>query len=133
MRLDYFERGKNMLTNYVGRRRVEVTEYRLCFYKDETGGYAFDCDKDGNLSDKLTDCAMENYRECMEHPERFPYYWNDVRKHTYTYTENAHGTCECGREVSLYNQYMGACECECGRWYNLFGQELNPPSAWEEW
>ena len=43
----------------------------------------------------------------------------------------AHGTCVCGSEVYLYNQYMGACECEnCGRWYNLFGQEIMPPEMW---
>lgn len=122
-----------MLKNIVERKHREIEEYRLCFYTDETGGYAFDCDKDGNLSDELTDCANGNYRECMAHPEKFPYLWNKVCKHTRTYTDEAHGTCDCGREVYLYNQYMGACECECGRWYNLFGQELSPPTAWEEW
>lgn len=41
------------------------------------------------------------------------------------------GECECGETVTLYNQYLGACECpKCGRWYNIWGQELNPPHTW---
>lgn len=44
----------------------------------------------------------------------------------------AHGTCSCGREVFLWDQYQGACECECGKWYNLFGQELVPPEYWHD-
>ena len=48
------------------------------------------------------------------------------------YKEPAHGTCICGEEVSLWDQYYGACECpKCGRWYNLFGQELVAPEHWE--
>ena len=117
-----------MLKNITRRERKTVTAYQIEFLNGE-GGYGFDCDKDGNLLN-MTDCAMENYKRCMEHPESWEV-WNKKIKNTWSYTEPAHGTCICGREVELWDQYRGACQCECGRWYNLFGQELLDPMYWE--
>lgn len=120
-----------MLKNFVPRERVTEVSYSLQYFYDCNGGFSFPCDKDGNVLPGLTDAALKNLCECREHPERFEYP-GEVVKEVHRYTENAHGTCDCGREVYLYDEYMGACECECGRWYNLFGQELKPPCAWEE-
>ena len=59
--------------------------------------------------------------------------FNKIIEYEHSIRDNAHGTCECGNEVELYDEYYGACQCEkCGKWYNLFGQELNPPTYWEE-
>ena len=74
---------------------------------------------------------MKNLLWCLENPDKFKHF-GEVRTNRKRVHDNAHGTCECGREVYLFNQYMGACECKCGRWYNLFGQELNDPTTWSE-
>ena len=122
-----------MLQNYTPVRHYTVKEYRLTFYYDRNSGCAFPCDEHGNLLDDLTDDAIENYKWCMEHPEKFALF-NEVIKHEYMTYDNAHGTCDCGNEVELFNEYMGACQCEkCGQWYNLFGQKLLPPTMWNEW
>jgi hypothetical protein len=80
--------------------------------------------------------AQINYRYALEHEDKYVRF-NRVIKRERDYKELAHGTCECGEEVYLQNEYMGACECpNCGRWYNLFGQELNPVNTWsngEDW
>ena len=56
------------------------------------------------------------------------YIGRDMRTHTCNI-----GKCECGNEVMLMDQHMGAAECpECGQWYNLFGQKLKPPEDWED-
>lgn len=118
-----------MLHNIQPRERKTVVEYQIAFDDGYHNGFGFPCDAEGNLLPDLHECAVKNYKECMEHPEKFAR-WNEVITMRRSFTENAHGTCECGREVMLYDQYYGACECECGRWYNLFGQELLPPGEW---
>lgn len=121
-----------MLKNYVPRSSRVLEEHQLVFYYDDNGGFGFPCDAAGNVCiSELTDCAMHNLSECMAHPERFQHY-AEVRTSRRRITDHAHGVCECGKRVYLYDQYMGACECECGRWYNLFGQELLPPTGWED-
>ena len=120
-----------MLKDFQPRRRVTEDRYEIRFFYDENGGYAFPCDKDGNLAE-MTECARKNYKHCIEHPEEF-LYWNEKHHWRETHTENASGICECGNRVQLWDQYLGACECEeCGRWYNLFGQSLKRPEHWEE-
>ena len=120
-----------MIKDFTPRQRVTEDMYEIRFYYDENGGFAFPCDKDWNLAE-MTECAMENYKYCMAHPEEF-LFWNDKHHWKRTYMENASGTCRCGNHVVLWDQYLGACECEnCGTWYNVFGQELNPPSTWED-
>ena len=121
-----------MIKNYVPAERKKEISYDLIFYyNEERGGFGFPCDQAGNLLPFRFDAARENYEYCMAHPEEFETF-AEVRKFVSRYTEPAHGTCTCGSEVTLYDQYCGACQCEkCGRWYNLFGQELLPPEQWE--
>lgn len=122
-----------MLKNYIPSSTRILEEHSLVFFFDETGGFAFPCDKNGNVTiSELSDCAMENLTDCMAHPERFERF-AEIRTERRKIKNPAHGTCVCGSEVYLYNQYMGACECPgCDRWYNLFGQEIMPPEKWEE-
>ena len=115
------------------RHRESKTYYERCFEYAPHCGYGFPCDEQGNvLFDEMTDCAIKNYHDCIngKYPEHIDI---GVRKHTHTWTENAIGICDkCGKEVELYDEYCGACQCQCGQWYNMFGQEINPPSMWQE-
>ena len=119
-----------MLKNFVEREPKTDVTYSLEFDYADGSGFAFDCDAKGNVFPLEYECARENLKHCLEHPEEFEE-WKRVRRYVNHYTEPAHGTCTCGREVYLIDQYYGACECECGRWYNLYGQELLPPEQWE--
>lgn len=123
-----------MLQNIVDSCYETSVWYEVEFLVDRNGGLGFPCDADGNVNLKnMTDAAKENYKWAMEHPEKFPYSFNEVRRHESKWRNPAHGKCECGNEVYLVNQYMGACQCdECGRWYNMSGQPLNPPEYWYE-
>ena len=121
-----------MLENIVRpERRLEIT-YGLRFFVDSCGGFEFPCDKDGNVSlDKMSDAAIENYKYCMEHSEKYSYAYNEIHEYRRWIKDNPYGTCHCGERVELYDEYMGACQCQkCGQWYNLFGQELLPPDEW---
>ena len=119
-----------MLKNYVGREYKEEIHFSLEFTDGEGSGYSFPCDQAGNVFPLEYQCARDNLQYCLDHPEEFVD-WKRVEREVRKYTEPAHGTCSCGREVYLWDQYYGACECECGKWYNLFGQELLPPDQWE--
>ena len=121
-----------MIQNYVPSERKTITEYDLVFDDGYRNGFAFACDENGKVFDDLPKPALENYKWCLENPDRFVRF-NKVMPYTYTVREVAHGTCHCGNEVYLHDEYYGACQCEeCGQWYNLFGQEINPPEDWEE-
>lgn len=120
-----------MLKNLKPRERKTEVYYTVDFDIDRNSGFTFPCDVDGNVL-LWNDGLRQNYEHCLAHPEKFVSY-NKVIRHVRHFTENARGTCICGAEVELYDQYYGACECEkCGRWYNLFGQELVAPKYWEE-
>lgn len=125
-----------MLKNYHRRERHTIVGYSLNFMYDSNSGCSFPCDPAGNVTiSELSECAVQNLLDCTAHPERFTEY-AVVEREERKVTDPAHGTCECGREVYLYNQFCGACECECGRWYNLFGQEVASPEQWsdgEDW
>jgi len=122
-----------MLKNYTPKEWQTIVEHELVFYYDDNGGFAFPCDASGNVdTSELSPFAINNLTDCMKHPEKFKYF-NQVRTERRRVCDPAHGICECGEEVYLWDEYMGACECpNCGRWYNLFGQELNPPSSWAD-
>lgn len=125
-----------MLKNYTPSEWIEEDFYELTFDDGHGNGCAFDCDADGNVftyPDPMVDKARRaNLANCLANPERYKRY-NKVVKYTRRFKEPAHGQCDCGAEVYLVNQYMGACECDlCGKWYNLFGQELLPPNQWKE-
>lgn len=123
-----------MIKNYKPSHWVTEKYYKLNFYVDSCGGCAFDCDENGNLTNEL---QRKNYEYCMAHPEKYPYAFNEIEEIEREYKEPATGTCNCGEEIELYNEYMGACECpNCGQWWNLFGQELNTVETWasgEDW
>lgn len=119
-----------MIKNYVPAEWKESVEYSLEFTYDDNGGFSFPCDASGNVL-PMTECAKQNYETCLAHQEEFKRF-NEFLVRRIRYREPAHGTCSCGTEVELYDQYYGACECpKCGRWYNLFGQSLLPPDQWE--
>lgn len=123
-----------MLSNIVRpERKLEVT-YGLNFLVDAGGGCEFPCDANGNVKlSSMTEAAIQNYKDCLAHPEKFPYAFNEVHKYSRWTKNTPYGTCHCGERVYLFNEYMGACQCpKCGQWYNLFGEELLPPSDWED-
>ncbi len=122
------------MKNYTPGEYRTAIDYELVFDDGRNNGFGFPCDRDGKLleSEEQNPAAYENYRKCLEHPERFSRF-NKVVQHERTVRDNAHGTCSCGNEVELYNAYNGCCQCEkCGRWYNIFGQELLPPDQWKQ-
>ena len=121
-----------MLKNYVpSQYHIEET-YELTFDNGRGSGFGFPCDKEGNLLHNDNPCAIENYNFCLENADKFERF-NEVVTYRHRVKDEAHGTCHCGNEVYLYNQYMGACQCDkCGQWYNLFGEELLPPMDWQE-
>lgn len=123
-----------MLKNYVPSKWCKITEYQLVFDDRRHNGFGFPCDANGNLLQNEEDNpeSYKNLHWCLEHPNEFERF-NEVVKYTRNVRNDAHGTCHCGNEVHLYNQYHGACQCsECGQWYNLFGEELLPPEEWVE-
>ena len=112
-----------MIKNYVPSEYKEVITYELVFDDGCNNGFGFPCDVNGKLlySEKERPEAYENLRYCLKHPEKFVRF-NKVVERKYNVRDNAHGTCECGNEVELYDEYYGACQCgKCGKWYNLFG------------
>lgn len=121
-----------MLHNFTPRKYYTVIEYELVFDDGRGNGFGFPCNKNGELLEDVTDAARENYRWCLNHKDHFVRF-NKIILHKYRLYANAYGTCSCGNEVELYDDFCGACQCEkCGKWYNLFGQELVPPGHWEE-
>lgn len=121
-----------MINNFKRGEIVEEIYHTLVFDDGCGNGFSFPCHKNGKMivDDNTNPAAIDNYHWCLEHPERFQRF-NKVIEHCYTYRENNTGTCHCGEEIELYNEYLGACECpKCGRWYNLWGQELNNPDTW---
>lgn len=121
-----------MINNYIPAQYRIVKEYNLVFDDGYCNGFSFPCDAAGRVFDDLPSPALENYKWCLEHPERFKQF-DKVIEYRYKVKDSAHGTCHCGNEVYLHDEYYGACMCdECGQWYNLSGQELLPPEDWQE-
>lgn len=121
-----------MLSNLVPVTYHTQVDYDLVFDNGQGNGFAFPCTADGELLPEINPAAYVSYLWCMQSPSSFKRF-NKVVERKYRIREDAHGTCTCGCEVWLIDQYCGACQCpDCGRWYNLFGQELMPPEQWEE-
>lgn len=121
-----------MIENFKSGEYVTRISYELAFDDGCNNGFAFPCDEKGNLLPDMFEAAMENWRWCIVHPERF-FRYNRKISWKHTWREPNTGTCHCGQEMELINEYMGACECpKCGRWYNLFGQELKPVKEWDD-
>ena len=114
------------------RHTEEIVDYRIEFTDIDGNGCSFPCDENGTLLPFATDAAEKNYNNSLAHPELFAIY-NEFKTYRRTFTAPAIARCHCGSNVTLENQYQGACECPaCGRWYNLFGQELIDPEGWEQ-
>lgn len=115
------------------REPVVVVEYAREFLDETQAGYSFDCNENGELDlSKLSECAIENYKKCIngDFPELED---KGVVRYERKYTEPAIIQCDCKTEFPLIDSYYGACSCpNCNQWYNLFGQRLNPPEMWEE-
>ena len=60
-----------MIKNYIPAYYETITEYDIVFDIDEFGGFSFPCDKDGNLLSNVPKEAKENYKNCLEHLEKF--------------------------------------------------------------
>lgn len=119
-----------MIKNYVPAEWRTHVEYELVYDDGHNNGYGFPCNESGSVID-IPPEAIANLTWCMEHPDKFVRA-GEIVTYRNRYREPAHGTCICGEEVSLSDQYYGACQCpNCGRWYNLFGQNLVPPDQWE--
>ena len=121
-----------MINNYTPSQYRIVKEHNLVFDDGHNNGFAFTCDADGIISKSLAPEARENFEWCIKHSEIFERF-DEVVEYRYKVKDPAHGTCHCGNEVYLRDEYYGACMCdECGQWYNLSGQELLPPEEWQE-
>ena len=121
-----------MINNYTPASYEEITEYHIVFDDGHFNGSCFPCDSNGNIFKDLCPEAYTNYKNCLEHPEKYIRF-NKVVESKRTVRNDAFGTCHCGERVELFDMYHGACQCnKCGQWYNLFGQELLPPDEWEE-
>lgn len=119
-----------MLRNIIRGERKTIVEHEMVFFYDNTGGFSFPCDENGNVLPLKYQAAVENLEWCRSHPEEFSII--EIRHHRRSWREPDSGTCHCGERVELVNEYCGACQCpKCGQWYNLFGQELLPPEEWE--
>lgn len=119
-----------MINSYVPAETKILVEHELVFDDGHNNGFGFPCDANGKVFDLQPETA-QNLAYCLKCPQEFKR-WNEVVTTKRYYKEPAHGTCVCGTEVELYDQYYGACQCpNCGRWYNLFGQSLLPPEQWE--
>lgn len=117
-----------MIDNFVPSEWKEDIFFELVFDDGHNNGFAFSCDENGNVFSDIHECAKENLKWCLEHPEKFVRF-NKVVRFTNRYREPAHGTCHCGEEVYLVDEYYGACQCpKCGQWYNTFGQMLRSPT-----
>lgn len=114
------------------RTPMEYISYHIEFTDNEGSGYSFNADSNGKIIIENND-QRENYEYALAHPELFPVQYNEFTKRVQYYTEPARGICQCGQEIALTDDYLGACECgKCGQWYNLFGQELISPEFWED-
>lgn len=122
-----------MLKNIQPRHAVELIERSIEFTNEDGAGFSFDCDENGKPVFACSE-AEQNYKSAIEAgPEAFPVAFNEFTVRRRTVIEDARGTCSCGEEVELYDQYQGACQCpKCGQWYNLYGQSLIDPEYWDE-
>jgi hypothetical protein len=111
-------------------KRVEMTRYYLSFrcVKYPGCGYAFDCDKDGNVILK-NEASRQNYAMCVAGGGIDPVFPEGMKENHWSYVDPAEGVCDCGRRVML-DGFTNS--CECGREYNHAGQVLAPRSQWGE-
>ena len=114
------------------RTRNCVKKYELYFHckrYEGYGGFAFPCDKDGKLLPGLTDTAKANCEKLMAGDPNYDA--PVIREEKYVEISDAEAVCECGKKITLYDQYLGACECPyCGRWHTMSGEVCIPAEEW---
>ena len=121
-----------MLKNIIPRKWKEEISFHIEFTGEDGSGFSFPCDSKGNAILE-NDAARTNYEFARNHPELFTEHFDELVRRVNQYLEPGRGTCSCGNEVILVDEYQGACQCsKCGSWYNVFGQSLIDPQYWEE-
>ena len=60
-----------MLKNIVERKPIQITERYIDFQDNDTWGYRFDADENGNVILE-NDAQRANYEYALAHPEKFP-------------------------------------------------------------
>lgn len=121
------------LTNMTPGERVTVPSFAHSFdWNDSPGsGFSFTCAADGSVDlSTFAPGAVENIAACLF--GLFDVTYVGIMDYTHSYWQPAHGTCTCGREVYLEQDYGHGIDCECGRIYNGSGSELRPRSQWED-
>jgi alpha-tubulin suppressor-like RCC1 family protein len=127
--------GSLVLVTEAHQEKIE--EYCLNFDTSIDGGFAFPCDKDGNILQKdrwgreMSDIAIQNYNRCVSGEVKTirPAYVKDLSR---MYYNHAVCKCHCGKELSMQPSSDGLVYCECNRMYNTAGQSIRPRSEWEE-
>lgn len=112
------------MTTFIRKsRRITETFHVLRFENPEVrgAGWAFMCDANGTLTEKLTGEALDNYRMCISTLR------GEIVERTNNYVRPAIIRCNCGCHVTL-DRFTNT--CDCGADYNLSGQLLAPRSQW---
>ena len=114
-------------------KRVTETTYDLAFRNNRVpgAGYAFPCDKDGNVDlSALKPAGRENYEGCVSGSlDVTPV---GVRAYTRSWLEPAVIVCNvCSAHVTLHDAFASSCD-RCGTEYNGGGQQLAPRRFWGE-
>jgi len=111
------------------RTTIDNKQYHLSFAWKNGGscGFAFSCDKDGNLLQDKNETALSNYNKCIS--GEFDVVFEGIQTYEWTYVRPAIGECFCGEEVEL-DGFTNS--CSCGRDYNSSGQLLASREQWGE-
>ena len=118
------------MQNFKRSHVEETVSYELTSDDGFHNGFELPCDAEGNVLPDLNEAAQKNLAYCLAHPEKFARH-NKVVPFVHRVRIPASGTCRCGQEVELSNQYYGSCQCpNCGQWYSMSGNELLPPDRW---
>ena len=112
-----------------GHERIESYFMRFDNKEQPSCGFAFDCDKDGNIIGNEYGNAEQRKREIAEIAATQAYHGPYFTDCSHDYYNPGSLRCHCGREHFLAR---GDSTCECGQDYNACGQQLNPPHMWEE-
>lgn len=103
---------------YYERHFQVITEKTLC-------GFCFACDEKGNVI-LSNEAQKENYKYCLEHPEKYIDY--GAKKRIHNYIDPAILLCDCGEHVYL-TSFTNTCD-KCETDYNIQGNRLASRSQW---
>lgn len=111
------------------QQNLSITFTRYFEWRKERGaGFMFDCDEQGNLTDRSRNPDAErNLKDCLS--GGLDLIDHGIQKWERVYTVPAVGRCTCGERVHL-DGFTNT--CECGIDYSMSGHELAPRSQWGE-